>query len=162
MSDTSTKAAGRARESSAAGGAGGPGTITLVTRLAKKIHRATPEELLGMRWRQFIVLAYLSERDIQQHELAEISGMDANNLVLLLNELEALRYAERRRDPEDRRRHIVALTEQGRAAVARAERARETIEDDVLGALRPDERGTLRRLLAKALSGRGVGEGTSA
>ena len=129
-----------------------PGTLTLLTRLSKLVHRKTPEELLGMRWRHFLVLSYLAERDgVSQQDLGDVIGIDPNNLVLLLNELEASDFARRRRDPEDRRRHIVELTDTGRAALRRAERARETIEDDVLGALDADERETLRKLLAKAL-----------
>jgi DNA-binding MarR family transcriptional regulator len=128
------------------------GTLTLLTRLSKVVHRKTPEELLGMRWRHFMVLSYLAERDgFPQQDLGDVMGIDPNNLVLLLNELEASDFAQRRRDPEDRRRHIVELTENGRAALRRAERARETIEDDVLAALDSDERETLRRLLVKAL-----------
>jgi DNA-binding MarR family transcriptional regulator len=132
-----------------------PGAITLLTRLAKLIHRRTPEELLGMRLRQFVVLAYLAEHPagVPQQELAEVLCMDANNLVLLLNELEAAGFAERHRDPVDRRRHIVELTDGGRRALRRGERAREGIEDEVLGALDADERTALRRLLAKALDG---------
>jgi DNA-binding MarR family transcriptional regulator len=131
-----------------------PGTITLLTRLSKLVHRRTPEELLGMRLRQFVVLSYLSERQsVPQQELGEILCMDSNNLVLLLNELEAAGFAERRRDADDRRRHIVELTDGGRAALRRAERARESVEDDVLGALDDDERHTLRHLLSKALEG---------
>jgi DNA-binding MarR family transcriptional regulator len=132
----------------------GPGTITLLTRLSKQVHRRTPEELLGMRWRHFIVLSYLAEYDgVPQQDLGEVLCMDANNLVLLLNELEASDFARRRRDPEDRRRHIVEITDAGRAALRRGERAREAIEDDVLGALDNDERESLRALLAKALHG---------
>jgi DNA-binding MarR family transcriptional regulator len=132
----------------------GPGTITLLSRLAKAIHRRTPEELLGMRWRQFLVLSYLSERDsVPQHVLGDVCMVDANNLVLLLNELETLGYVERRRDPDDRRRHTVSLTSGGRAALLRAERAREAVEDDVLGGLDGGEREALRALLNKALEG---------
>jgi DNA-binding MarR family transcriptional regulator len=129
--------------------------LTLVTRLSKVIHRKTPEELLGMRWRQFMLLSYLAEHDgVAQQDLEDVMGVDSNNLVLLLNELETTDFASRRRDPEDRRRHVVELTDNGRAALARAERARETIEDEVLGALDDDERHTLRRLLVKALEDR--------
>jgi hypothetical protein len=38
--------------------------------------------------------------------------MDANNLVLLLNILERRGHAVRERDPNDRRRHVVNITEQ--------------------------------------------------
>ncbi|MGZ4200864.1 MAG: MarR family winged helix-turn-helix transcriptional regulator [Thermoleophilaceae bacterium] len=131
-----------------------PGTITLLARLSKLVYRRTPEEALGMRLRQFVVLSYLSEREgIPQQELGEILCMDPNNLVLLLNELESAGFAERRRDPDDRRRHIVEITAEGREALSRAERARGGVEDDVLAALDADERAALRGLLAKALEG---------
>lgn len=140
--------------SDAATATAGPGTITLLTRLSKTVYRRVPEHLLGMRLRQFVVLSYLAERDgVPQHELADVLCMDANNLVILLNELESLHYAKRERDPADRRRHIVVLTAEGRVAFKRGEKARETFEDDVLRALDPEERETLRRLLAKALEG---------
>jgi DNA-binding MarR family transcriptional regulator len=131
-----------------------PATSTLVSRLAKKISRCTPEESLGMRLRQFWALSYVTERDgATQHELGDAFMLDANNVVLLLNELEAAGFIERRRDPDDRRRHVVYATDAGRDAVKRAERGRAAIEDDVLGALAPKERETLQRLLAKALEG---------
>jgi DNA-binding MarR family transcriptional regulator len=129
-----------------------PGTITLLARLSKSIHRRTPEELLGMSLRQYVVISYLAERDgVPQQFLQDVLCIDANNLVILLNELESLGFAERRRDPGDRRRHIVALTAAGREAFVHAETAREAVEDEVLGALDASERDTLRRLLAKAL-----------
>jgi hypothetical protein len=45
----------------------------------------------------------------------------------------------------------VALTPAGRQARERAERAQESIEDEVLAALGPKDRATLRRLLCRAL-----------
>ena len=79
--------------------------------------------------------------------------MDANNVVLLLNELEDLGYIARRRDPDDRRRHLVELTKEGSRALSSAERAQETIEDDVLRALDASERAILWQLLTRALQG---------
>jgi DNA-binding MarR family transcriptional regulator len=79
--------------------------------------------------------------------------MDANNVVLLLNELEDRGNIARRRDPADRRRHRVELTAAGRHALHRAERAQESIEDEVLGALDSEERAILWRLLTRALYG---------
>jgi DNA-binding MarR family transcriptional regulator len=128
------------------------GTIALLTRLAKLVHRRTSEELLGMSLRQFVVLSYLAEHDhVPQQELCEVFHMDANNLVLLLNELEEDSAIKRARDPCDRRRHLVEITEYGRSALDSAEQAREEVEDDVLAALSADERETLRKILIKAL-----------
>jgi DNA-binding MarR family transcriptional regulator len=98
------------------------------------------------------VLSYLADKDgVPQQDLSDVLCIDANNLVIMLNELESRGFVVRERDPCDRRRHIVVLTPDGRAAYQRAEKAREAIEDDVLSALDADERETLRLLLAKAL-----------
>ena len=91
-----------------------------------------------------------------QSELCATMHMDANNCVLLLNDLEAAGRVERKRDPADRRRHIVEMTPAGRKALARAEHAMEGLEGEVLGALTPDEREVLRGLLGRALAGEPV------
>ncbi len=68
-----------------------------------------------------------------------------------MNELEAAGFALRRRDPEDRRRHLVEITPDGRVALEHAEDAIALVEGDVLGALSAPERVSLQRLLAKAI-----------
>jgi DNA-binding MarR family transcriptional regulator len=137
-----------------------PGTIVLLTRLAKAVHRRSTEDMLGMRFRQYILLSYLRERaPVLQQELCEAMWLDPNNCVLLLNELEAAGYAERRRDPDDRRRHLVDMTPAGRRALERAEHAQDDLEDEVLAALSAEERVRLRRLLAKALEGQSAAQG---
>jgi DNA-binding MarR family transcriptional regulator len=128
--------------------------MVLLTRLAKQVYRRSDEELLGIDLRLLMALSYVRDHDgAPQQELADALCMDANNVVLLLNELEDLNYVTRRRDPSDRRRHLVELTAGGRRALEGAEKAQEQIEDDVLGALDPQERATLWRLLTRALYG---------
>jgi DNA-binding MarR family transcriptional regulator len=130
------------------------GSMILLTRLAKQVYRRSSEELLGMHLRLLMALSYLRDHDgCPQQELAEVLCMDANNVVLLLNELEDLGYIARLRDPLDRRRHRVELTKQGVRALTQAESAQETIEDEVLQALDASERETLWRLLTRALHG---------
>lgn len=131
-----------------------PGSMVLLTRLAKQVYRQSSDELLGMHLRHLMTLSYLRDHDdAPQQELAEAFCMDANNVVLLLNELEDRGHISRRRDPTDRRRHRVELTAAGRRALMGAERAQESIEDEVLGALDANERATLWRLLTRALYG---------
>ncbi len=126
----------------------------LVTQLSRLVYRRTPEDLLGMRLKEFVTLAHLREHSpIPQQELGEMLCIDANNLVLLLNDLEAAGFALRRRDPTDRRRHIVETTEQGVRALQRAERGIESVEHEVLASLTASERLELQALLAKALEG---------
>jgi DNA-binding MarR family transcriptional regulator len=130
------------------------GLIALLMQINKALHRRTSEELLGMRLKSFLMLGYVRDRGaVSQHELETGLLMDANSVVLLLNETEAAGFSVRRRDPADRRRHMVELTAGGRAAVERAEKAREGIEDEVLSDLSAEERKTLRKLLRRVLDG---------
>jgi DNA-binding MarR family transcriptional regulator len=131
-----------------------PGSMVLLTRLAKQVYRRSDDEVLGMQLRHLVALSYMRDHDAcPQHELADAFCMDANNVVLLLNELEQLGFATRLRDRHDRRRHLVQLTPAGLKALGQAERAQEAIEDDVLAALTDSERATLHKLLTRTLRG---------
>jgi DNA-binding MarR family transcriptional regulator len=124
----------------------------LLTRLARSAYRNVDEKLLGMRLKEFTALSSLRDTGGRsQRELADALLMDANNLVLMLNILEGRGHATRARDPVDRRRHVVEITEGGRAALTAAEDAMQQADDDVLGRLNSQERADLGRLLAKAL-----------
>jgi DNA-binding MarR family transcriptional regulator len=57
-----------------------------------------------------------------QSDLPATLGMDPTNVVALLNELEADDLVQRRRSPQDRRRHTVSLTTAGRARLKEVER----------------------------------------
>lgn len=128
------------------------GSITLLTRLTRLAYRRSG--VLGMNLKQFGVLNLLSEQEqLTQQALAGILSVDANTVVHLLNGLEDEGLAERRRDPEDRRRHIVAITPKGRRALDKAEQGLETLEDEVLANLDAAERKQLHELLRRALDG---------
>lgn len=127
--------------------------VVLLTRLSRAAYRQIGEDQLGMRLKEFVALNMLRETPgMSQRDLGEHMYMDANNLVLLLNNIEAAGFAVRERDPEDRRRHVVHITKEGRSALVKAEAAMESVTSDVLAHLSPDERETLRGLLAKALA----------
>ena len=128
--------------------------VLLLPRLAKQIFRRSHEHQLGMPLKAMLALSYLQDTDgAPQQELGDALGIDANMVVLVLNELEDRGWAQRRRDPHDRRRHRVEITAKGSAALTRTEQARRAIEDEVLGALNAEERATLSELLSRALSG---------
>jgi DNA-binding MarR family transcriptional regulator len=109
-----------------------------------------------MKLKPYLLLANLRDGGLPQSELCTSMHLDPNNCVLMLNDLEAAGHVERRRDPADRRRHIVEMTQEGRKALAAADRAVESLEEDVLGALSPEEREALRGLLARAVAGEPV------
>jgi DNA-binding MarR family transcriptional regulator len=128
------------------------GFVSLLTQIHKALNRRTGEELLGMRFKPYMTLGYIRDHPgTTQQELESALFIDANTVVLILNELETAQYSIRRRDPNDRRRHIVELTAAGRKAVERADKAREGLEDEVLRNLSAEERRTLRQLLERVL-----------
>jgi MarR family transcriptional regulator for hemolysin len=85
-----------------------------------------------------------------------VLGIDPTNVVGLLNELEAAGLVERRRSPEDRRRHTVALTAAGHERLAAIEEVLITVERRALAALDDDQRATLHTLLRAATEDAGV------
>jgi MarR family transcriptional regulator, temperature-dependent positive regulator of motility len=130
-----------------------PGSIVLISRLAKAIIRAADEQALGMKYKAYAGLTLLRDAAQTQKDMCTAMHLDPNNCVLLLNDMEAAGHVRRVRDPDDRRRHIVELTPAGKKALAHAERAMEDLEEEVLGALSPDERAQFRDLLERAVSG---------
>ena len=116
--------------------------------------RAVGESALqsqALRPRHLLTMTVLRDRgESSQADLAGTLQLDRTNLVGLLNELESDGLIERRRSPEDRRRHTVVLTDEGRERLARAEFALAAAEDIVLANLTAKQRDTLYELLAKA------------
>ena len=130
------------------------GPILLLTQLSRLVSRRSTPELLGQTLKELAALSFLRDYDeTSQQALTDGLCIDANYCVLLLNDLEANDFVERRRDPSDRRRHLVSMTELGRQALHQAEAAQQSLEDEILGALDEDERSELAHLLRKAIDG---------
>jgi len=129
-----------------------PGSIVLLIQLTRRVYRRATEDVLGLKLKAYMVLTNLRDGALPQADLCASMQMDANNTVLLLNDLEGKGYVERRRDPADRRRHIVAITDAGHEALARAERAMGELEAEVFGALGAEDRKALLDLLSRALA----------
>jgi MarR family transcriptional regulator, lower aerobic nicotinate degradation pathway regulator len=109
---------------------------------------------LGLRPRHLLTLTVLRDHgDATQQVLATTLQIDRTNLVGLLNELESAGLILRRRTDEDRRRHVVDLTDAGREKLCEAECALAAAEDDVFSALDAEQRETLYRLLQQATAG---------
>jgi DNA-binding PadR family transcriptional regulator len=68
-------------------------------------------------------------------------------VLAVLDELEERDFIERKRDPADRRRHIVRLTPAGKKTLAKLRALQASIDDDFFAPLDADERKTLHTLL---------------
>ena len=126
----------------------------LIAQLARGTRRRIEEAVvpLGVRPRELLALQHLRERGPSpQQTLVELLGVDATNLVAVLNSLEDADLIRRRRDRTDRRRAIIELSSKGEHVLAKLDRALCQIDDEILATLTRSQRATLNVLLAKAV-----------
>jgi MarR family transcriptional regulator, transcriptional regulator for hemolysin len=126
-------------------------SVVLIARLARTVRARVQDALtpLGLRMRHLVALSYLRDHGpTPQGALGDGLRIDASNLVGLLNELDAKGFVERRRDPSDRRRHIVELSPRGRKLLeTEVQQSLAMVDDTLLGSLAPDDREALHRIL---------------
>ena len=107
----------------------------------------------GLDSRGYMVLAILSDDGPgTQAELAQMLGKAPGVVVTAVDELEAAGLVARTRDPADRRRSRVTLTEAGRAALARGDEIAREMTAAALPGLDASELATLQELLVKGVS----------
>jgi DNA-binding MarR family transcriptional regulator len=98
----------------------------------------------------FAILLALDEGGHEtQGAIADALGYDRGQLVGLLDEIEERGLIERRRDPNDRRRHLVQMTADGKRKLRRLRTLARGLEDDFLEPLTEAERAELHALLFK-------------
>ncbi len=109
-------------------------------------------EPLGIHGRHFGVLAVLGEGEpMAQVDMSDRLGVDRNTMVLLLDDLEARGLVTRRRDPRDRRAHLVSLTDAGRDVLAESTALAKRTNEEVFAPLSEGERAQLHSLLSRLL-----------
>ena len=125
-------------------------TLFLLKRLgfAAK-HRSLDEyEQMGLGPYHHAVLIFLDENVPEtQAAIADALGYDRGTLVGLLDELEEHDLVERKRDPDDRRRHVVRLTAEGKRMLGKLRALAKRVEDEFLAPLDAEQRKTLHALL---------------
>lgn len=84
---------------------------------------------------------------ISQSELSREVGLDKSVTVTIIDELEKFGWAERRRSPQDRRRHALYITPSGVAKLNQLFAIMDETEAAVLHQLSPAEMATLSGLL---------------
>jgi DNA-binding MarR family transcriptional regulator len=112
----------------------------------------------GIRPLQYVILLVLDTRDgLSQQELCTAARVDSGNMVELVDGLETLRYAQRTRDPHDRRRYVVTITPGGRSALAAVRQAVSAYNQRFFSPLTGPEQRQLVATLAKLYGQDGPG-----
>jgi DNA-binding MarR family transcriptional regulator len=132
----------------------------LLVKLGRALQRGFNEALkpIELTPRHVLVLDELRQAPLTQQALADRVGVDPTKLVGLLNDLESQQLVLRRRDPDDRRRHIVEASQEGEARVDAALAAAAAVEDELLAALDGAQRAQLRELLVLAAESSSLSE----
>jgi DNA-binding MarR family transcriptional regulator len=129
-----------------------PATCLLIAQLARGMRRQVEAAAapLGLRARELLALQHLRDRGpAAQQALVELVGVDATNLVAILNNLEDAELIKRRRDRADRRRAIIELSAQGEQVLAELDHSLQRLDAALLVGLTASEREQLNTLLAR-------------
>jgi DNA-binding MarR family transcriptional regulator len=101
-------------------------------------------EQAGFEAYHYSLLALLDEGAREtQATIADVLGVDRSQLVGILDSLEARGLVERRRDPHDRRRHVVSLTADGGRQLVKLRAIIRGVEDEFFAPLDPAGRAAL-------------------
>ena len=133
--------------------------LTGVLLMAREMRRQVHDLMAGEQWAaeagfrppcMGVLAAVEKLQPVSQRTISDHLGLDASDVVGVLDILEAASMVERRRDPRDRRRHAVVLTERGETAARHFAVLRVIATERVLADLNDDERRLLVDLLDRA------------
>ena len=128
----------------------GPPIGLHLTRTARVVSRAFDDALAAAggsvpAW--LVLISLKTQRLANQRKLAEAIGIQGATLTHHLNAIEAVGLVTRRRDPTNRRVHVVELTDAGEALFQRLRAAAVAFDRQLRAGLADEDVATLARLL---------------
>lgn len=128
-------------------------TAPLIAQAHHFVRRRIEDALtdVGLQARHFGALTVLADDACSQQRLARRLGISEQAILQIVDDLENAGRVVRERDPQDRRRYALRLTDAGRGALDTARQAVEAAESEMGTTLGTDGRAELKALLAKML-----------
>ncbi|WP_242909858.1 MarR family winged helix-turn-helix transcriptional regulator [Actinomadura terrae] len=127
----------------------------LLYELVRLVRRTGAEMFPGDRVRlpHLMVLDCVARHGpLSQREASERLRIDAGDMVGLVDALEAAGYVERRRDPGDRRRYALDVTEDGRLFLGASHERRSRLNDHLFAPLTGAELERFKELMVRVLA----------
>lgn len=139
----------------------GPTILCLGRVFERRLMRALAQAGLGVTPAQArIVMKLHFQGPLSQHELASRTDVEPSTLVGTLDIMEREGLASREVNPQDRRAHLVRLTEGGEALVPRLLGLIDLVEAEIVEVLPERERVRLQQSLERLIERLSVGDGT--
>jgi DNA-binding MarR family transcriptional regulator len=106
----------------------------------------------GFRPPAFGILSWVERlQPVSQKQISDRLGTDPSDLVATFDMLERAGFVTRSRDPRDRRRYSLTLTESGEEQLRRFRVIAAEVQEELLAPLDDDERETLQRLVERVV-----------
>jgi DNA-binding MarR family transcriptional regulator len=137
-----------------------PDVVTLTHRLAQLTRRAIGERMAHEPWAHDagfrpgcigVLRVVAAQEPVSQREVSDQLMLDPSDVVTLVDILERAGLVERRRDPADRRRYALEITEAGQLAVVRLREINQKTNEELLAPLDASERAQLAYLIGRVV-----------
>ncbi|UZN01700.1 MarR family winged helix-turn-helix transcriptional regulator [Cellulomonas sp. S1-8] len=124
----------------------------LLSAVARRIERAWDSHLASweLNHASMPVLVHVTAHPMSQRQLADACGVTEQTMSRVVARLERTGYVTRRPHDRDRRRHVIAITPAGTAALLACADPHPA-QDAVLGHLPPERRALLEDLLREVI-----------
>ena len=108
---------------------------------------------LGMSQASWVAVAAIArnETPLSQSELAQELGIENATLVPLINRLVEQQLVERVLTDQDKRKRLLVATEQGMALYHQVKTVADSLREEILSVISPEEQAQTRRVLDKLL-----------
>src|SRR5512138_2747446 len=89
----------------------------MMGRMAKVLKRRLTEQDITITLEQLGLLHAISENkaEVAQQDMADLMGKDKSAILRLIDSLEKKRLVVRTNDPQDRRKNVLVVTQQGKS-----------------------------------------------